>query len=61
MKKGRAAFTGTNKNAYRILVWKPDERGHSEELSVEGRIITTDLKDIRLDDEDFIHLVQVRD
>jgi hypothetical protein len=39
MKEGRAALTGANRSAYRVLVWEPDERGHSEDLSVEGRII----------------------
>jgi hypothetical protein len=56
MKEGRAAFAGTNRNAYRVLEWKPYETRHSQKLSVEGRIITTDLKEIGWDDEEWTHL-----
>jgi hypothetical protein len=39
-----------------VLVWKPDLRGHSEELSVEGRITKIDLKEVRWDDKNWTHL-----
>jgi hypothetical protein len=30
---------GEMKNAYRILVWKPEGRNYLEDLGVDGRII----------------------
>jgi hypothetical protein len=37
MKEGRAALNGANRNAYKVLVWKPDQTGHYEELRVDGK------------------------
>jgi hypothetical protein len=30
---------GVMRNAYKILVGKPEEKNHSEDLSIDGRII----------------------
>ena len=61
MKEGRAALNKANRNTYMILAWKSDQRGHCEELSVDGKITKTDLKEIGWDDEGWTHLAQVRD
>jgi hypothetical protein len=36
---GHVACTGENRNAYRVWVKKPEERGHLEGLGIEQRII----------------------
>jgi hypothetical protein len=33
------AFIGKRRDAYNVLVWKPKERDHLEDLGIEGRII----------------------
>jgi hypothetical protein len=36
---GHVGRMGEVRNAYKILVGKPEERDHSEDLSVDGRIL----------------------
>jgi len=36
---GHAAYMGERRDAYRVLVGKPEEREHSEDRGVDGRII----------------------
>jgi hypothetical protein len=57
----RAARMGAKRNAYRILVWKPDERRHlgrPRRRWVES--IKIDLREIEWDGMDWIDLTQAR-
>jgi hypothetical protein len=50
------------RNAYKILVGKPEGKIHSEDLSVDGRIILKwILREIEWEFVDRIHLTQDRD
>jgi len=42
---GHVAYMGEMRNAYKILVWTPEGRDHSEKLGTDGDI-RTDLREI---------------
>jgi hypothetical protein len=52
---------GEMRNAYNILVGKPEGKNHLEDLSVGENIIRKDLREIGWEGVDWIHLVQDRD
>jgi len=59
---GHAACTGENRNAYRVWVGKPKERGHLEGLGIEESIILkTDVIETGWKGIGWITLAQYRD
>jgi hypothetical protein len=57
---GHVADTGDIRNAYKILVRKPEGKIHSEDLSIDGRILLKQIfRKIHLQGVCFIHLAQV--
>jgi CRISPR/Cas system-associated protein Cas7 (RAMP superfamily) len=58
---GHVAHMVDMKNAYKILVGKPEGKRQSEDTGIYGRIILMDLRETGLDDVDWIHMAQDRD
>jgi hypothetical protein len=59
---GHVAYRGEQRNAYKILVWKPEvKRPHARPRHRWEDNIKMDLRDIVWDGVDWIHLAQNRD
>ena len=58
---GHVALMGEKQNVCRVLLWKPEERSHMEDLGVQKRILFSLSERIGRVGIGWIHLAQDRD